>query len=348
MTSKPGRCGFHPFDEHGDSRRHKVMVFDEFRDTVSRAFVPLDADSDDRAHFHGVIRGAALGSMNINEVTASAHVIRRTSHAIHSDDAEFFKVGLQMEGYSVLEQDGREALMTPGDFAIYDTTRPYRLSFDDTFRMLVIMLPREVLHVSPASIAQLTAQRFSGRRGVSALTAQYLRGIGSLNEDPPPVVAAHLHSGVLDLLSAVLNERLGSITASEVGRFHADRLRITAFIEAHLADPALDSSAVAAAHHISVRQLQKIFESDGTSVAASIRTRRLERCRGDLANPLLAHVPVASIGARWGLLDPAHFSRVFKAAHGMAPGAYRSELGKERTEWSLMFADSQQAFRNGQ
>ncbi|MEU7163919.1 helix-turn-helix domain-containing protein [Streptomyces morookaense] len=33
---------------------------------------------------------------------------------------------------------------------------------------------------------------------------------------------------------------------------------------------------------------------------------------------------VAATAARWGFLDPARFSRVFKAAHGMSPGDYRA------------------------
>ena len=32
------------------------------------------------------------------------------------------------------------------------------------------------------------------------------------------------------------------------------------------------------------------------------------------------------VGARWGFADPAHFSRVFKAAYGMPPGVFRSAL----------------------
>ncbi len=36
-------------------------------------------------------------------------------------------VGLQVTGSSMVVQDGREAVLRPGDMAPYDTTRPYTL-----------------------------------------------------------------------------------------------------------------------------------------------------------------------------------------------------------------------------
>ena len=112
-------------------------------------------------------------------------------------------------------------------------------------------------------------------------------------------------------------------------RVHADArrrgllLRIQAFLEARLGDPELDPAAVAAAHHISVRYLQKLFEEEGETVAGWIRARRLEHCRRDLAEARLAGLPVSSVAARWGLVDAAHFSRLFKAAYGLSPREYR-------------------------
>jgi len=37
--------------------------------------------------------------------------------------------------------------------------------------------------------------------------------------------------------------------------------------------------------------------------------------------------PVAAVGARWGYPDPAHFSRLFKAAYGVGPRDYRASHG---------------------
>lgn len=59
-------------------------------------------------------------------------------------------------------------------------------------------------------------------------------------------------------------------------------------------------------------------------MSAWIRLRRLERCRRDLRDPRAVDRPVSAIAATWGLPDPAHFSRTFRAAYGITPTEYRS------------------------
>ncbi|MGY0055124.1 hypothetical protein ACWY4P_00790 [Streptomyces sp. LZ34] len=43
------------------------------------------------------------------------------------------------------------------------------------------------------------------------------------------------------------------------------RAQINAFVEQHLADPAMSPQAIADAHHISLRHLQQLLAEDGTS-----------------------------------------------------------------------------------
>jgi AraC-like DNA-binding protein len=102
---------------------------------------------------------------------------------------------------------------------------------------------------------------------------------------------------------------------------------VHAFIEQRLADPALSPATIAGAHHVSVRYLYKLFEGRHRGVAGWIRERRLERSRRDLLDPALAARPVSAIAARWGLVDPAHFSRLFRAAYGVPPLEYRRTMG---------------------
>jgi AraC-like DNA-binding protein len=96
--------------------------------------------------------------------------------------------------------------------------------------------------------------------------------------------------------------------------------RIRAFIDRHLGDPGLSPSTLAVAHHISVRQLHRVFQAEEASASATVRQHRLERCRRDLATGL---DPVHEIAARWGFQDAAHFSRVFRATYGHSPVDYR-------------------------
>jgi AraC-like DNA-binding protein len=132
-------------------------------------------------------------------------------------------------------------------------------------------------------------------------------------------------AALMDLLIVALAERLDrGATIAPATRRRALLASVQRYIDQRLADPELSSRRIAAAHHVSLRYLHKLFEAQSTTVGGWIRQRRLERCRQDLLDPALAQMPVSAIGARWGLPDPAHFSRVFRAAYGLPPAEYRS------------------------
>jgi AraC-like DNA-binding protein len=131
---------------------------------------------------------------------------------------------------------------------------------------------------------------------------------------------ARLGTALLDLLTAAFAGSNGAPESQQAALWH----QLIAYIEAHLADPDLTPGTLAAAHHVSVRYLHRLFETGGETVAGRIRRRRLERCRHDLLDPALRDRPVAAIGARWGLRNPAHLTRLFREAHGLPPAAYRT------------------------
>ncbi|MEE1743365.1 helix-turn-helix domain-containing protein [Streptomyces sp. JV184] len=108
------------------------------------------------------------------------------------------------------------------------------------------------------------------------------------------------------------------------------RAQINAFITHHLGIPELRPAAIATHHHISLRALHTLFQQEPATVAATIRHKRLERCRADLADPRMCDQPIAAIAARWGLLIPAEFSQAFRAAYGVSPGEYRAETTRLR------------------
>jgi AraC-like DNA-binding protein len=151
----------------------------------------------------------------------------------------------------------------------------------------------------------------------------WVRGSGRATIEVSAIAAVRLRPAEVACLAVAALEFLAARLAQlpPVTHRQALRARIDAFIESHLGDPALTPAAVAAAHHISLRYLHKLFEPHG--VAGWIRQRRLERCRDDLLDLAQADRPVAGIAARWGFSSAAHFSRVFREAYGLPPAEFR-------------------------
>ncbi len=300
-----------------------VERFDAWTDAVSRSFVPLTADLPDGftpAGFDGALVSQQLGSAEISTVTGSAVSVRRTQRQIARADPGFIKLGLQLRGYSVITQDGRDAALAPGDFAIYDTRRPYQLDFDDSFRMFVVMFPLKSLSLNHRQLSSLTASRFSGRRGLGAITSSFLGEMSRQLDSDSLGRGFQVSDAIFELVAATLGERLDEATSGDENAQRRLLLaRIDQHIVSHLGDSRLSVTGIAAAHHISVRYLQKLFEEQEETVRGRIRHRRLEEARRDLLNPSLAQRPIAAIGASWGFDDAASFARAFRKEFGVSP-----------------------------
>jgi AraC-like DNA-binding protein len=300
--------------------------FSEWREICSRSFVSLDVVPRRPAPFHGGIRSRSLTDISLYEITASSHSVHRTETHIARDSRRYFKLSLQLEGSGLLVQDGREAVLSPGDLAVYDTNRPYTLAFDDDFRSMVLMFPRELIGLPVDSVGQLTAVRMAADTGLGLVISPFLTQLAQNLDQLSGASGLRLAYNALDLVTTMCVETLG--TARRTANPNHELVdRIRAYIDANLGDPDLCPAKVAAAHYISTRHLHNLFRAEGTTIAAWIRSRRLEHCRRDLLDPVHGNRSVAALAARWGFLDAAHFSRIFKAAFDVSPSVYRQLAG---------------------
>ncbi|WP_083521755.1 helix-turn-helix domain-containing protein [Arthrobacter luteolus] len=303
----------------------EAASFAEWRTLVSDSFVPLEATPVHPGipRFAGRLTGRRLRELAIVQIDAMAHRVERTPGLISGGGEGFYKLSLQMSGCGVLVQGGREAVLEAGDLAIYDTGQPYTLSFEEDFTTLVLMFPKQLLGLSAEDMAELTAVRLGGGHRLGRAVVPFLTQIAGMLPDLDGPIGHRLALNTVDLLSTLLADEAYARPGADSGGHERLLRRVQHFIDGQLANPELSPGYIAAAHFMSTRSLHKLFEDSGTTVAAWIRGRRLEGARRDLADPLQADIPVGAIGTRWGLPDPAHFSRVFRAAYGLSPSAYR-------------------------
>lgn len=256
-------------------------------------------------------------------------IVRRTPQLISQADPDMLKMLLVRGGNTcVLEQDGRQAHLSAGEFTFYDTRRPYLgicgAAGKEPLRCMTFMFAPSMLPLAPSKLKQLTAVRITPSAGLGDLTSRFLIQLADNIDHYTPAEAARLATAALEVLAARLARELDvQDWATPEERRHALLTTIQAFIQQHLGDPQLSPATIAAAHHISLRSLHQLFHEAGLTVAGFIRRRRLERCRRDLADPALAYRPVAAIASKWGFSSPGDFSRAFRAAHGLPPAEYR-------------------------
>lgn len=304
--------------------------FGFLQELVAQTWVPMECHSEHRADYRAVFRSSGLGAIQVVVMDILATKVCRTPKLIRRADPDMLKVFMPVRGTGayVVGQDGRQAHLRTGEFAFYDTRRPYEVDCGvgehDAGQALTFMFPTSLLPLPPSQLKQLTAVRIPASAGIGVLTSQFLMHLARTIDHCSPAEAARLSTAALEVLASRLAheiDAMGSVTPETHRR--ALLTRIHAFIQQRLGDPELSPGMIAAAHHISLRYLHKLFQEEGATVAGWIRQRRLEACRRDLADPALASRPVAAIAARWGYSSASYFGQVFRTAHGMPPQEYR-------------------------
>jgi AraC-like DNA-binding protein len=299
-----------------------------WQDIVCDVYVQLDCKSDLGTAFNGRVTRAPLGQASCTEVSSNQQRVYRTRSRIARSNEDFFLIALGKHGVGGVSQDGREAVVRPGEFVIYDTTRPYELQFDDPFTQVILQVPREMMQRRVAGMEALTAISFGSDRPLQKLAYEFVYQLCQSADRIEPEHAVRLSEQAADLVAMALSERLGT-QALPSSRRLALLQRLKAHVRLHLADPDLSLSDTAAALGVSPRYVNDLLSEEGTSFQRYVLTERLAQCQRDLASPVLAHRHVSEIAFAWGFNDLSHFGRVFRERYGLSPRDFRmSKLPK--------------------
>lgn len=296
---------------------------DSFRSAVNSSFVPLQVDSDAGGPFQATLSAAGADGVVFTEVRAKPQLVRRTEETIESGGSGFYKVSLLLSGSGILIQDGREIIMNPGDMSFYDTSRPYSLLFNETFRNLIMMFPKDRLEFPTILTDSLTAVSLGEQHHLAKVIAPFIAQASPQLPMLPSLARTKLAHTSLDLINTMLSAIL-DVETSQRSPHEVLLQKIYSHINNNLGSPTLSPGSIAAAHYISVRHLHALFAEHDTTVSTVIKQRRLEHARADLTDPSFSTKTVAAIAGRWGFVDAAHFSRVFKQHYGVSPSELRA------------------------
>ncbi len=297
-----------------------------WHDVVGSVFpgltVRLDEPADVRDSFvHGVI-----GPLQVVESRSGPGEAFRTTRHLRGAgaDQQHYALYVQDVGTAVGEHNDHTAEFRPGDVGLVDLGRPLRCVYTAR-RAVMVTYPKDLCPLRPDELADLAGTRFDRADGTAALVSSLVRRLPDHLDVDDGTGGARIGNAVLDLVNVGLAAQVDRHAAVPARtRDNALLVRCKAFIETNLGDTALGPRTIAAAHHVSVRNLHRVFEATGDGVAGWIRRRRLDKCRRDLLDPDLAARPVSAIGARWGFRDAAHFTRAFKATYGLPPAEFRA------------------------
>jgi len=273
----------------------------------------------------GRLRTRTMSGVYISELSATEQLVDRTAQLVELDDSRDYIVHVQTGGAGRIMQDGRDTLLAPGEFAVYDLHRPVSLAFEGPFTCLSLRFSADMLELPRPLIAQITATKVSEDDGVAGVAAAFFVALGNRMGNLSARASMSLARNAVDLVNTVLRDQLdGTAPAVPIRRGVLVR-EVLNYIDANLGDPALSPSVVASAHFISTRQVHAIFRDLGVTVSEWILRRRLEQCRRELTDPRTMDDSIGSIAARAGLSSASYFSQAFRKHFGESATEIRNQ-----------------------
>ncbi|MGH3549676.1 MAG: helix-turn-helix domain-containing protein [Pseudonocardiaceae bacterium] len=296
---------------------------DAWQQVLTDFLVPFRVLPAPEIPFRARLRCGRLGPVGVVATIRTSSVNCRPERLIDQAGDRRLALSLVLAGNWVASEDRSQQVLRPGDLVLWDLARPMTLASSTSISALTFRTPPEVFGTGTDGLVTSAATVLPTGSGLGALITSHLRRLEGLDSGLRPDVAARLGVATVDLLATYLAELCGTIPFIDGADRRSLLHRIKAHIEDRLGEPNLCPATIAAAHHLSVRLLYKLFAADGHTVAGWIRRRRLERTRHDLIHPERAGSSITAVACRWGFTDSAHFSRVFKAAYGINPSDYR-------------------------
>jgi AraC-like DNA-binding protein len=308
-----------------------------WQEIISELFVRLDCCSAGAEVFDGNVEASMLGDIECNRVATKPVNVYRTRRHIARAQGEFLHVAFVTEGSDGIVQDGRETLLEAGDFAFYDTTRPFEVR-SDAVAMTIFQVPRDLVCARVGAVEMFTATKFTSRRPLDQLAFQFWNGVSRMSEHVAEPFRIRLHDQALDLLAMTIAERQENLPVSPSTHRSVMLYRLKAHIQNRLRDSRLSLPQVAAEFGVSARYINDLLADEQMSFTRYVLSQRLERCQQDLSSKALTRRQIGEIAFSWGFNDLSHFTRRFKERYGLSPREYRQ--GSQASASSQRRSDS--------
>lgn len=293
----------------------RLAVWNDF---ASGAFGPLIVESRDPDRFVAGMKRLRLADCEMMSAWSSAAVIRCERPCVHHG-AEMLHLEIQRRGSSVALHGGRRADLAPGDCVLLDPSRPGTVWFRDPVEVIVVRLPRPRLLARIGDPTPFLGARVEGARGAGAMLSGFLLDTWTRLQE-------HFDAGWSNTLSDVIFSLIELVYGAHrpdprAPTLESRRGEACALLEARLCDAELAPRDVARSLGVSLRYLQMLFATLGTTPSAYLLNRRLELAAACLRR---GHPQaISQVAYSVGFADLSYFCRTFRRRFGVTPRAYR-------------------------
>lgn len=288
------------------------------REMISKEYTKVEVSAPSNVQLLDETTIYPWQQLRLSTVRSHGIKIDRLKMEPYSSSHDNYLAVLLLSGRYMLEQNGRQVFLQPGEMTIYDATKPHRIHCPEDFAKVIISVPRKYMRERLSGVESCTACKISNKSGVGLVTSNLIRSISEQLNEIDIESFNRLSEHTLDFLTmsfAAISPQ--NYTLSRNGLLTLSQIKL--YVEQHLTDIGLSPKKVAEAVNLSQRYINMLFETENTSLMRYVLSRRLQRCYDDLIEPSQQYRRVSDIAFKWGFNDVSHFSRAFRQAFDTAP-----------------------------
>jgi AraC-like DNA-binding protein len=210
-----------------------------------------------------------------------------------------------------------------GSFFLHDNSFCSELRLLGDFKALTLTVPRKLVNRCFARPQHLCALPLSvAHSAVGRVAADLLQSIARNSCQMEGEAVESVIESLLQLVALAFG--LSPLRSAGSTVSHSTLLiRIRNYIHAHLDDETLSPKTIAAAHAISERYVNKLFEREDTTVSKWIWEQRLQASQRALSLAEFSCRKISEIAYGVGFNNVSHFSFSFRKRFGCTPREYR-------------------------
>ncbi|HEY4075682.1 MAG TPA: AraC family transcriptional regulator [Rhizomicrobium sp.] len=291
------------------------------REVFGRQFLRLDVEAIGDVPLHVDLKLRALPGLHTARGTVRGVKARRTGPLMSDGNDDIF-LTVNLTGRYHIIQRGHDVVLDAGEAQIAGCAMPCTYVRPGG-TALGLRLPRAALASRVENLDDRLGAKLARANPALHMLQSY---VGILDEMPAmPDVAQLAVSHIHDLVALALGAKSGSDIEAQLTSMSAARLHaIKNYVTENLTHPGLDIGQVAAWQRLTPRQVQRLFERDGTTFSAFLTARRLAHTHDAFNDPARMHQNISQIIFESGFSDVSNFNRAFRRRYGATPSDVRS------------------------
>ncbi|MCI2809900.1 helix-turn-helix domain-containing protein [Eoetvoesiella caeni] len=295
--------------------------FDHWHQVTCRNYSHTECRAIPDECFSATVTTQSFGKLILSNISSRIRsgnelgLWREPAH-IRKDGREEFFLWVGREGKTMLEQHGRVATLLPGQIMLMDQTKPFKLVFGEISATTLIIVDRPQLTSRVPWIEAAAARAIPADMPWSRLFVSLVDSVVSATQTPNRISTARMEIMALDMWAEILDLALAG-DSTKARPYRQKLQQAQSFLRANLDDPDLDNDVIARAVNLSSRTLLRLFAEEGTTPMRWLMQERLRASHQALEHHRFERV--TDVAFAFGFRNLSHFSRSFKAVHGVSP-----------------------------